>query len=80
MAKIIDGKAVSQFVKDEVKKEVSALGEKGISVGLAVIIVGNDPASRTYVNNKKRLVRQRELSLRNTPCPRIRQWTSCSLS
>lgn len=54
MAKIIDGKAVSQFVKDEVKKEVSALGEKGFSVGLAVIIVGNDPASRTYVNNKKK--------------------------
>lgn len=54
MAKIIDGKAVSQFVKDEVKKEVSALEEKGVSVGLAVIIVGNDPASRTYVNNKKK--------------------------
>lgn len=54
MAKIIDGKAVSQFVKDEVKKEVSALGVKGVSVGLAVIIVGNDPASRTYVNNKKK--------------------------
>ena len=54
MAKIIDGKAVSQFVKDEVKKEVSALGEKGVSVGLAVIIMGNDSASRTYVNNKKK--------------------------
>lgn len=54
MAKIIDGKVVSQFVKDEVEKEVSALGEKGVSVGLAVIIVGNDPASRTYVNNKKK--------------------------
>lgn len=54
MAKIIYGKVVSQFVKDEVKKEVSALGEKGVSVGLAVIIVGNDPASRTYVNNKKK--------------------------
>ena len=54
MAKIIDGKAVSQFVKDEVKKEVSTLGEKAVSVGLAVIIVGNDPASRTYVNNKKK--------------------------
>ena len=54
MAQIIDGKAVSQFVKDEVKKEVSALGEKGVTVGLAVIIVGNDPASRTYVNNKKK--------------------------
>ncbi len=54
MARIIDGKAVSQFVKDEVKKEVSALGENGVTVGLAVIIVGNDPASRTYVNNKKK--------------------------
>lgn len=54
MAKIIDGKVVSQFVKAEVKKEVSALGEKGVSVGLAVIVVGNDPASRTYVNNKKK--------------------------
>ncbi len=54
MARIIDGKAVSQFVKDEVKKEVSTLGENGVTVGLAVIIVGNDPASRTYVNNKKK--------------------------
>lgn len=54
MARIIDGKAVSQFVKDEVKNEVSALKKEGVSVGLAVIIVGNDPASRTYVNNKKK--------------------------
>ncbi len=54
MAQIIDGKAVSQFVKDEVKKEVAQLNEKGVTVGLAVIIVGNDPASRTYVNNKKK--------------------------
>ncbi len=54
MAKIIDGKVVSQFVKDGVKKEVEALGKKGVSVGLAVIIVGSDPASRTYVNNKKK--------------------------
>ena len=61
MAKIIDGKAVSQFVKDEVKKEVSALGERGVSVGLAVIIVGNDPASRTYVNNKKKACEATEI-------------------
>jgi methylenetetrahydrofolate dehydrogenase (NADP+) / methenyltetrahydrofolate cyclohydrolase len=54
MAQIIDGKAVSQFVKDEVKKEVAQLNENGVTVGLAVIIVGNDPASRTYVNNKKK--------------------------
>ncbi len=54
MAQIIDGKAVSQFVKDGVRDEVTALREKGVTVGLAVIIVGNDPASRTYVNNKKK--------------------------
>ncbi len=54
MAKILDGKAVSAAVKAEVKKDVEALKEKGISVGLAVIIVGNNPASRTYVNNKKK--------------------------
>lgn len=54
MAKIMDGKAVSASVKEEVKQEVAALREKGIGVGLAVIIVGDNPASRTYVNNKKK--------------------------
>ncbi len=54
MAKILDGKAVSAAVKQEVKAEVAALAAQGISVGLAVIIVGDNPASRTYVNNKKK--------------------------
>lgn len=54
MAQIIDGKAISQIVKDEVKNEVLKLSQKGITVGLAVIIVGDDPASRVYVNNKKK--------------------------
>lgn len=54
MAIILDGKSVSAKVKAEVKEEVSALTEKGCPVGLAVIIVGNNPASRTYVNNKKK--------------------------
>lgn len=54
MAKILDGKAVSAAVKQEVKAQVTALKEQGISVGLAVIIVGDNPASRTYVNNKKK--------------------------
>lgn len=54
MAKILDGKAVSQRIKDELAKEVAQLKEKGINPGLAVIIVGNDPASRVYVNNKKK--------------------------
>lgn len=54
MAKIIDGKAVSATVKAQVAEEVAALREKNIVPGLAVIIVGDDPASRVYVNNKKK--------------------------
>ena len=54
MAVILDGKAVSAKVKEEVKEEVESLKKQGVSVGLAVIIVGNNPASRTYVNNKKK--------------------------
>lgn len=55
MAKIIDGKAVSAQVKENIAKEVAQLKEKhGISIGLAVVIVGNNPASRIYVNNKKK--------------------------
>ena len=54
MAKIISGKEVSARVKAEVKAECDKLKEKGITPGLAVIIVGDDPASRVYVNNKKK--------------------------
>lgn len=54
MYKLIDGKEVSNHVKTKVKEEVEALKEKGIEPALAVIIVGNDPASRVYVNNKKK--------------------------
>ena len=54
MYKIIDGKLVSQSVKDSVKAEVEVLKGKGVEVTLAVIIVGDDPASRVYVNNKKK--------------------------
>lgn len=52
-AKILDGKALSARIKDELKEEVVKLKEKGINPCLAVIIVGDDPASRVYVNNKK---------------------------
>ncbi|MBQ1243964.1 MAG: bifunctional methylenetetrahydrofolate dehydrogenase/methenyltetrahydrofolate cyclohydrolase FolD [Clostridia bacterium] len=54
MYKLIDGKEVSNHVKTKVRQEVDALKEKGIEPALAVIIVGNDPASRVYVNNKKK--------------------------
>lgn len=54
MAKIIDGKAVSAAVRQEVAAEVKTLAAAGITPGLAVILVGDDPASRVYVNNKKK--------------------------
>mgnify|MGYP005778716253 CR=1 FL=1 len=54
MAKLIDGKAVSASVRAQVAQEVAAMKEKGVTPGLAVVIVGDDPASRTYVNNKKK--------------------------
>lgn len=52
--KLIDGKIISSAVKDKVRNGVKELNEKGISVGLAVIIVGEDPASKVYVANKKK--------------------------
>jgi methylenetetrahydrofolate dehydrogenase (NADP+)/methenyltetrahydrofolate cyclohydrolase len=54
MAQIIDGKAISAQIKDELKIKTEELKEKGIEVCLAVIQVGNDPASSVYVRNKKR--------------------------
>ena len=54
MAIIIDGKKVSAQVKEQVRIETEELVKKGIKPGLVVIIVGDDPASRVYVNNKKK--------------------------
>ena len=54
MAKRIDGKVISKQIKDELKEEVAQLKAKGIEGSLAVIQVGNAPASSVYVNNKKK--------------------------
>lgn len=54
MANIISGKEVSAKVREQVRAECDELKKKGINPGLAVIIVGDDPASRVYVNNKKK--------------------------
>ena len=54
MAMRIDGKAIAASVRAEVAEEVSKLKEQGIMPGMAVVIVGDDPASRIYVNNKKK--------------------------
>ncbi|MBR4910407.1 MAG: bifunctional methylenetetrahydrofolate dehydrogenase/methenyltetrahydrofolate cyclohydrolase FolD [Clostridia bacterium] len=54
MSRILDGKEVSASVKAKVAAEVEALKNEGIGVGLAVILVGDDPASKIYVANKKK--------------------------
>ncbi|MDE6975145.1 MAG: bifunctional methylenetetrahydrofolate dehydrogenase/methenyltetrahydrofolate cyclohydrolase FolD [Lachnospiraceae bacterium] len=54
MAMTIDGKAISQKIKDELKEQAAALKKQGITITLAVIQVGNDPASTVYVRNKKK--------------------------
>lgn len=54
MAQIIDGKRISQEIKDELKEKVAELKKQGINKCLAVIQVGDDPASSVYVRNKKK--------------------------
>ena len=52
--KIIDGKQIAADIRAELKKEVAELGKKGIVPGLGVILVGENPASKTYVGAKER--------------------------
>ena len=54
MTKIIDGLAISKQIKDEVRAKAAEYKEQGIEICLAVIQVGNDPASSVYVGNKKK--------------------------
>ncbi len=54
MAKIINGKEISAQIREEIKAEVAELTAKGNRPGLAVILVGDDPASAVYVRNKKK--------------------------
>ncbi len=54
MTQIIDGKRISQEIKDELKEKVAVLKEQGTEVALAVVQVGNDAASSVYVRNKKK--------------------------
>ena len=54
MAQIMDGKQIAAKVRGEIAAECAELVKKGIVPGLAVIIVGDDPASKVYVRNKKK--------------------------
>lgn len=53
-SKKIDGKAIGQEIRNELKEEVASLVEQGVQPGLAVILVGENPASETYVKNKEK--------------------------
>ena len=55
MAQLLDGKAASAAVREEIALEVAELKRQGVTPGLAVILVGDDPASRVYVNNKRKV-------------------------
>lgn len=54
MSKIIDGKAIAQEIRQEIKAKVEELKTKGKQPGLAVVLVGEDPASQTYVRSKEK--------------------------
>ncbi|MFA5687684.1 MAG: tetrahydrofolate dehydrogenase/cyclohydrolase catalytic domain-containing protein [Kiritimatiellales bacterium] len=68
-ARILDGKAISQEIRDELKVKVSALRKKGIIPGLGVLLVGDDPASRSYVTAKERACQETGIFSREIHLP-----------
>ena len=58
MDKIIDGKAIAADIREEIAADVVALKEQGVTPGLAVVLVGDDPASRVYVTMKEKACEQ----------------------
>ncbi|XEC92843.1 bifunctional methylenetetrahydrofolate dehydrogenase/methenyltetrahydrofolate cyclohydrolase FolD [Paenibacillus tarimensis] len=57
-AQRIDGKQISETIREEIKQRTSRLKEQGITPGLAVVLVGEDPASKVYVGSKEKACRQ----------------------
>lgn len=71
MSQIIDGKLVSKQVRQRVKEETEKLKAKGITPGLAVIIVGDDTASQVYVKNKEKACDEVGFYSENMHCLKI---------
>ncbi len=69
MAQLIDGRAVAERVYVELRREIAALKSRGITPGLAVILVGDNPASRTYVRSKDKMSRELGLYSRKLELP-----------
>ena len=58
MAKLIDGRAIAARVYLDLRREIAELKAKGVTPGLAVILVGDNPASRAYVRSKDKMCRE----------------------
>src|SRR5438552_16218203 len=58
MAKFIDGRATAEKVYVDLRREIAELKSKGVTPGLAVILVGDNPASRAYVRSKDKMCRE----------------------
>src|SRR5215471_15609086 len=58
MAKLIDGRAVAEKVYADLRGNIAELKAKGVTPGLAVVLVGDDPASRAYVRSKDKMCRE----------------------
>src|SRR5436190_1058997 len=58
MAKLIDGRTVAEKVYTDLRREIAGLKAKGVTPGLAVILVGDNPASRAYVRSKDKMCRE----------------------
>src|SRR5213075_812594 len=58
MMKIIDGRVVAEKVYAQLRDEIAALKSRGVTPGLAVVLVGDDPASRAYVRSKDKMCRE----------------------
>ncbi len=69
MAKILDGKAISAEIRAELKTRVSELAKEGVVPGLAVLLVGDDPASRSYVTAKERACEEAGIYSREVKLP-----------
>lgn len=75
----MDGKMVSAKVRGSILEEVNGLKEKGVRPGLAVIIVGEDPASKVYVRNKERACESAVSIRKSMLCRKKPRRRSCSV-
>jgi methylenetetrahydrofolate dehydrogenase (NADP+)/methenyltetrahydrofolate cyclohydrolase len=66
---LIDGKGVAQRINEETRKRIARLRERGITPGLAVVLIGNDPASIAYIRNKDRTSKELGFDSRKIELP-----------